>query len=166
MNSEEILERVERAVQPILETNHVELIELKFRYESKQMVLQFLVDHPKGGITLQECACLNEQMGSLLDTINVIEGVYVLEVSSPGLDRPLKTQRDFERVKGQLIRVIARLPLETKMVHTKEELISVNLIGTVLEMTQKGVVLEEEKEKRRWEISYDCIVKAVRETRF
>ncbi|MDP2927789.1 MAG: ribosome maturation factor RimP [Candidatus Omnitrophota bacterium] len=76
---------------------NIELIDLICRYEGNNLILRVLVDKPEGGITLGECALLNRQLGDLLEEKNIIEGDYVLEVSSPGLDRPLKRQKDFLR---------------------------------------------------------------------
>lgn len=80
-----------------LESQNLELIDLICRSEGKRRVLTVLADKPQGGITLQECAGLCRQLKNLLEEKNIIDVDYVLEVSSPGLDRPLKRQRDFLR---------------------------------------------------------------------
>lgn len=78
-----------------LENKNFELIDLIFRSESKRLILTVLADRPRGGITLQECALLYRELKGLLEEKNIIDGDYVLEVSSPGLDRPLKRRSDF-----------------------------------------------------------------------
>jgi len=103
----------------------VELIDLSFRYEGNKLILTILADKPQGnslatdsqshrpagrglvtdsqshrpagGITLGECALLNKQLGLIFEEKNLIDCDYILEVSSPGLDRDLKTQKDFLR---------------------------------------------------------------------
>ena len=75
----------------------LELIDLISRPEGKRLFLTVLADKPQGGITLQECALLCRQLKNLLEEKNIIDGDYVLEVSSPGLDRLLKRQEDFLR---------------------------------------------------------------------
>ena len=67
----------------------LELIDLISRPEGKRLFLTVLADKPQGGITLQECALLCRQLKNLLEEKNIIDGDYVLEVSSPGLDRLL-----------------------------------------------------------------------------
>ena len=75
----------------------LELVDLFYRSEGKRLILTVLVDKPQSGVTLQECALLCRQLKNLLEEKNTIEGDYVLEVSSPGLDRPLKRLSDFLR---------------------------------------------------------------------
>lgn len=76
---------------------NIELIDLLARYEGNRLILKVMVDKPQGGITLGECALFNRQLGSLLEDKNIIADDYVLEVSSPGLDRLLKSRSDFLR---------------------------------------------------------------------
>jgi len=57
------------------------------------MVLRIMADHPHGGITMDECSRLNLEIGDILEEGNVIQSHYILEVCSPGLDRPLRTGR-------------------------------------------------------------------------
>lgn len=73
------------------------------------------MDKPEG-ITLDECARLNQEIGQILDRENVIQESYLLEVSSPGLDRPLLSTRDFQRNIGRPIRVILHQPLNEQNV--------------------------------------------------
>ena len=80
-----------------LENRGFELIDLIYRSSGTKLILTVLADKPQGGITLQECALVCRQLKNLLEEKNIISGDYVLEVSSPGLDRPLKSQRDFLR---------------------------------------------------------------------
>ena len=75
----------------------LELIDLIIRPEGKRLILTVLADKPESGITLQECAGLSRQLKSVLEEKNIIDVDYILEVSSPGLDRPLKGQKDFLR---------------------------------------------------------------------
>lgn len=75
----------------------LELIDLIYRPEGKRLVITVLADKPLGGITLRECALLCRQLKTLLEEKDIIDGDYVLEVSSPGLDRSLKSQKDFSR---------------------------------------------------------------------
>lgn len=103
--NEELIEEIRGLIQPVLAGYEAELIDLIYRHEGRRLVLRFLVDHP-GGVTLEECSEMNRQIGRLLDERNLITEKYYLEVCSPGLDRPLVTQRDFERAHGELITIL------------------------------------------------------------
>jgi ribosome maturation factor RimP len=80
-----------------LKTRDLDLIDVIHRYEGRDLVLRLLVDKPDGGITLGECALLNRELGNIMDEKNILQERCILEVSSPGLDRPLATENDFRR---------------------------------------------------------------------
>lgn len=162
MEDEGILNQIKQTVKAILQTRGVEMVDVIFDPRGREWRLQILVDNPEGRITVGECAQLNREIGYSLDTCDFMDHPYLLEVASPGLDRPLKTEQDFRKVKGELMKVVARLPLAESV----DEFIPVNLIGTLLEVSDKGIVVEEEEGKKRWEISFTQIVKCVREIRF
>ena len=91
-------------VFPILEDRGVDLIDIELKGGSGSQLLRFIVDI-EGGITLDQCVELSREISDLLDTQDLIAGRYRLEVSSPGLDRPLKTERDFKRNLGRKVRI-------------------------------------------------------------
>ena len=97
-------EKIQALADPILAEAHMELVELTCRLASGQMLVRFLVDKP-GGVMLSMCASVNRRVTAALEQANVIEGPYTVEVSSPGLDRPLTTKRDFERAIGEEVRL-------------------------------------------------------------
>ncbi|MBI4355548.1 MAG: ribosome maturation factor RimP [Candidatus Omnitrophica bacterium] len=99
--------------EPMLARESVELVDVTYARQGRGMVLRLLVDTVKG-ITLAECARLNEMLSQALDGSTLFEEPYTLEVSSPGLDRPLVTRRDFERVLGRRIEVATRVPVQDK----------------------------------------------------
>ncbi len=80
-----------------LKSQGLELVELIYRYEGRDLVLRILADRLEGGITLAECAALNKQISAILDEKDILQVRYVLEVCSPGVDRPLKAKSDFLR---------------------------------------------------------------------
>ena len=96
---------VEELLTPFLTDRGVELVELMLSGGARRRMLRLYVDRP-GGITIGECAGLSRDLEDLLDTHDPIDGSYVLEVSSPGLDRPLKSPRDYQRAVGQAVRLI------------------------------------------------------------
>lgn len=100
----------------LLEERQVELVDIMYRRETGGRVLRLVVDK-EGGITLDECAYLNKKLGEALDREEVMPERYFLEVSSPGLDRPLRTKRDFEKAVGKTVRIHTYEPIDNKKDH-------------------------------------------------
>ncbi len=92
-------------ILPLLNRRDVELVELAVSGGHRRKTVRIFVDRPDG-ITVGECAALSRDIADILDTRDPIDGTYLLEVSSPGLTRPLKTDRDFERVVGKSLRLV------------------------------------------------------------
>src|SRR5688572_25516812 len=94
--------RVERIAEklaiPIIEKEEFELVDIEYKKEGANWYLRLYIDKP-GGITLDDCQKISNQLGDRLDEEDPIKGNYFLQVSSPGLDRPLKKERDFVRCK-------------------------------------------------------------------
>ncbi len=99
------IKQIRKLVVPILESQQIDLIDIELKGRSGSQVLRIFVDID-GGISLDKCVDLSRQISDLLDTRDLIAGRYRLEVSSPGVDRPLKTTRDFTRNLGRKIKVI------------------------------------------------------------
>lgn len=97
----EMVDKLKEAISPLLNGMQIELVELDLVGSRARPTLKILVDKTEGGISLNECAELNRLIGELLDSGNIIDMAYVLEVSSPGVDRPLKTKNDFLRCIGK-----------------------------------------------------------------
>ena len=93
-------------ILPLLKRRDVELVELAVSGSHRRQIVRIFVDRPDG-ISVDECASLSRDIADILDTRDPIDGRYLLEVSSPGLTRPLKTDRDFERVVGKALRLVA-----------------------------------------------------------
>jgi len=103
MDYQEILEEIKVKILPILEREDVELVESSLSWGKNCFHLKLLVDKKTGRINLEECARLNEKISNLLDELDIIKERFILEVSSPGIDRPLKTKNDFLRVRERKI---------------------------------------------------------------
>jgi ribosome maturation factor RimP len=114
------IDKIKEVVMPLLENYCIDLVDLHFHRGRKQIILKFLVDKPNGGISLDDCAKLNEDISELLDKENLIQESFLLEVSSPGLDRPLLTIKDFIRAKNKEVRIFLREPIEGKLEWTAE----------------------------------------------
>lgn len=104
MTHEEQLARVEALATPILSSLGMELVELEYQREGRAMVLRLFLDKP-GGITLDDCAAVSRELSEILDVEDVIPDRYTLEVSSPGLNRPLKKPADYVRAAGRLVKI-------------------------------------------------------------
>lgn len=107
----QLVEQIEELVTPILDDLQFELVDLVYQRESRGWVLRFFLDK-EGGITLDDCAEASREISALLDVEDIIDTAYSLEVSSPGLDRPLKKKADFERFAGELVKVKTALAID------------------------------------------------------
>ena len=131
MRNEELINQIAAVFKEQLNTAGFELIELTFRFENGRNVLRMLADRPMGRISLGECARLNRELGQLLEERGLIPEGYVLEINSPGLDRPLRTEGDFARNKGNEIKVFLTEPINGR----------IEVDGTVSEVSPEGVAL-------------------------
>ena len=100
----DLLERLERCVAPVLKAEDVELVDLTYQKEQGGWTLCLYLDKA-GGITLSDCEVWSDRLGAVVDESGIIDRSYVLEVSSPGLDRPLRKAGDFRKYAGQRVRV-------------------------------------------------------------
>ena len=106
----QLVEQIEALVQPLLDDLGYELVDLEYRRERGGWTLRFYLDK-EGGITLDDCAAASREVSTLLDVEDLIPNAYNLEVSSPGIERPLKKQKDFERFSGQRVTIKTRAAL-------------------------------------------------------
>ena len=97
MDKQELIAKLKDIIGNYLQGQGLDLVELIYRYGGRNLILRMLVDKPEGGITLDECAHLNNEISRILDEENILQERYTLEVSSPGLDRPIATKKDFQR---------------------------------------------------------------------
>ncbi len=104
LHKDDICERVSAIAQPILDALRLELVEIEFKRSGREAILRLFIDK-EGGVTLDDCADVSRELSLVLDVEDFIPCAYNLEVSSPGLDRPLKTPADYERFAGRLIKV-------------------------------------------------------------
>jgi len=99
-----LIDRVTALITPVLVEMAAELIEAQFRREGHGWVLRLIID-TEAGVTLDDCARVSREAGNLLEIEELITYPYHLEVSSPGLDRPLRNEKDFRRFVGRLAKV-------------------------------------------------------------
>ncbi len=116
--------------EPLCRDEGLELVYAEYRRESSGRVLRLYIDKP-GGISLDDCTRVSRQLSDLLDVSLETSGPYNLEVSSPGVDRPLGKPEDFERFKGQTARIRTLLPINGRK----------NFKGRLKGLTAGGVCL-------------------------
>ena len=95
---------IETLIEPLIEQEGGEIVDLQWRREGHQWILRLFIDKPNG-ITLDDCAYFSDRVGGFLDEKDAIEQSYVLEISSPGLDRVVKKDKDFARFAGKAVKV-------------------------------------------------------------
>ncbi len=100
----DVATRVTELAAPLLASQGMELVDLEYRREGRDMILRLFIDK-NGGISLDDCAEVSRELSELLDVHDFIADHYTLEVSSPGLNRPLKKPADYERHIGRLVKV-------------------------------------------------------------
>ncbi|HHU78585.1 MAG TPA: ribosome maturation factor RimP [Clostridiales bacterium] len=110
---------VEEMVQPILDRQHCELVDIEYKKEGSNWYLRIYIDKA-GGVTIDDCQAVSEQISVLLDERDPIPHSYFLEVSSPGLDRILKKESDFERFSGYKVDVSLYKAKEGRKKYTGE----------------------------------------------
>ena len=124
-----IQSEIEAILKPILDESQFELVELKIKGTGRSPVFQIYVDHERG-VTISDCSRLSQEIGMALDCDYPDLANYRLEVSSPGVDRPLKTERDFRRNIGRVVR----------LAYGKDDVIEIT--GTIESVENNSVRLE------------------------
>jgi len=142
--SGEVLDRVMKIIDPILLDEGMECVDMEYRREARGWVLRLYIDK-EGGVTLDDCARINRQVGRTLDVENPIDTPYHFEVSSPGLTRPLKTQRDFVKCQNRLIKVKTSQPIgnqrqfKGRLLRVVTEGIEIEMDGTVFQIPFQSI---------------------------
>lgn len=111
LKREEVEQRAQELIAPIILENDFELVDLEYVKEAGTYYLRAYIDK-KGGISIDDCELVSRAFSDKLDEKDFIEEAYILEVSSPGLGRPLKKDKDFERSMGQAVDVKLYRPID------------------------------------------------------
>jgi ribosome maturation factor RimP len=99
-----VVARITEIAEPLVASLGMELVEIEFKREGRAMVLRLYVDR-EGGVMLDDCAQVSRELSEILDVEDFIPGHYTLEVSSPGLNRPLTKESDYARYQGRLVKI-------------------------------------------------------------
>lgn len=148
MNRDPRAEKVEKLIEPVAEREGLELVDVDLVREPVGLVLRILVDTKEGGITLDRVSQASQQISAVLDEADVITQKYMLEVSSPGIERPLKKPEHFKRFVG------SKLFVKTTRAIGKRK----QFKGKLVEAGDTGFVIEVDGE--RFEITYEDVSKA------
>lgn len=123
---------------PIARALSLELIDVSCLGKGARSLIRVTIDK-RGGVSIQDCEKFHQSLGRALDVADPVPHAYQLEVSSPGLDRPLKTVQDYQRIVGDVVRVKLRAPREGKWV----------CVGRVHNATERGIELLTDTGKER-----------------
>ena len=148
MAYEDIQEEITKLAEPLLLHEGLELVDVEYRMESGQWVVRVFIDK-EGGVTLGDCAKVSRELGNLLDIKDIIIHEYNLEVSSPGLDRPLVKEVDFLKNKGKKVKIRVGERIGDRR----------NFTGVLEGIDEDDVILEGEQGEK-WRIPFANINKA------
>lgn len=113
MVKQKIASIVTELIQPVFEGVNLELVDVTYTKEGNGWYLRIFIDKP-GGVGIEDCQSISREIDKLLDEKDPIPQSYTLEVSSPGLERPLKKPADYDRFRGNLANITTYLPVEGK----------------------------------------------------
>lgn len=137
---EDYEKRAEELLMPIVEGFGFELVDVEYVKEAGNWYLRGYIDKP-GGITVNDCEAVSRIFSDKLDENDFIEDSYIMEISSPGLDRPLKKEKDFVRNMGKLVEIRTYRPIEKQ----KE------FCGVLSAYDENSVTIEEEEGNRTFD---------------
>ncbi|MFQ5428585.1 MAG: ribosome maturation factor RimP [Thermodesulfobacteriota bacterium] len=146
--SDSLSDRLEKVAEPVLESSGLELVDLVCVTEHGRNILRLFIDKP-GGVTIDDCATLSRELGAVLDVEDLLPGRYSLEVSSPGLERVIKKEKDFLRFTGRLVKIKTCEPIDGRS-HFKVRLKAV----------RDGAVEVIDDMDKRWAIPMENIQRA------
>lgn len=131
---------------PIVSRYNFELVDIEYLKEGPDWYLRVFIDK-EGGITIDDCQVVSEELSDKLDEVDPIDHGYIFEVSSPGIDRPLKTERDYEKNIGKLLEVKFYKPYEGKKIiegilkEYSQENVTIDVNGVTLVLNKELIAL-------------------------
>lgn len=143
-------DKISEIATPIVEENNLELVDVEFVKEGGNWFLRVFIEDLKGETSLDDCETVSRLLGEELDRLDPIEQSYVLEVSSPGIERQLKKLTDYDRFKGKLSTIKTYAPIDGK----KE------ITGTILRREGDDIYLQLKGEDKVITIPFNSIANA------
>lgn len=154
MDTDAVLNQVLNVIHPVIEPLGVELIEQELIPASGRWVLRLYIDRIAGGaVSIDDCATVSRSIAAPLEVADVIPHSYVLEVSSPGIERPLRRPKDFERFAGSRVTIKTKYEFEGRK----------NFTGLLKGLRPAGLQEEAilvETEEKEWLLPLTAVVKA------
>ncbi|MBI5418147.1 ribosome maturation factor RimP [Candidatus Poribacteria bacterium] len=150
-----LIEQIKEKVKNIVEKSGFELFDLTYRKEGKHRILRIVIDNTSGYVSVENCSKISREVSSVFDAENFINEEYFLEITSPGLDRPLRDWRDYNKFIGKLIRFQTN-----SMINNRR-----NYIGRIKEVNIEFVIINI-KETGDMKFGYHEIAKAHLELEF
>lgn len=132
MDNQEFAEELKKIILPVLEEEGIELVEFNLVRARGSALLKLLVDRNGGGISLGDCSRLNQKIGDIMDQGDIMRDRYLLEVSSPGLDRPLTSKKDFLRSMNKQVKFFLNHPINGK----------IEFNGLIRQVMEDSVIIE------------------------
>ncbi|MGH7863852.1 MAG: ribosome maturation factor RimP [Candidatus Binataceae bacterium] len=145
-----VAEKVRALLEPHIERQGFELVSVEYRKGAHSALLRLLIDRPDGRITLGEIEQLSPVIGDLLDVYDPIDGRYLLEVASPGINRPLRKRGHFEAYRGKRVKIRAVRQLGGRR----------SFVGLLATVADTGVEVDDEGSAQRVAIDFDDIEEA------
>ena len=145
-------ERVERELDKIVTSEGMELVHIEYRKQGRTFLLRVDIDK-EGGVNLDDCQLISQQVSTWLDVEDPIPGEYELQVSSPGLDRKFYRESDYQKFIGRLVRV--KTSQAIRGLHV--------IVGTLEQYDGRKIVVRDQKMKKDPE--YEIPMDAIKETR-
>ncbi len=103
--AERFIDRMIALAEPVIDENDCELVDAEYKKEGSEQILRFYVEAKEGRVTLDQCTEINRAISDIIDTLEDVTQSFVLEVSSPGIFRVLKKEKDYIRYSGNLVSV-------------------------------------------------------------
>ena len=138
------IERVRALVEPIAGEIGLEVLEVELKGSPSRRLLRIFLDssEPNRAVTLDDCTAISRRLGDVLDANSAVPGAYLLEVSSPGVNRPLRTAEHFRRFLGERVKVRLRTPVDGVQ-HTVVRVVDVDDGRLTLETEAGGRITTE-----------------------
>ena len=148
--------QVHRIAESIAKALRLEIVDIECHGKGAKTIVRVIVEK-EGGVGIQDCEQFHHSLGRALDVADPVSHAYRLEVSSPGLDRPLKQRKDYDQAVGRNIRVKVRDPIQGKG----------TFVGQLAEVDDRGITLQvpvrKSRTHRRVALEWDTIAQAKRE---
>src|SRR5215204_3202262 len=148
MNKPIVNERVHEMAADVAAENNLELVHVEEKGTGKSRTLRVFIDKPEG-VSIEDCSTVSRQLSDLLDAEDLIRTEYILEVSSPGLERELYSLKDFEKFAGSLARVKTKMPINGQK----------HFRGRILRVEGEEIFFDDRTNKEV-SFSYDAVAKA------